>query len=473
MKRFAILIMISALIISCSEIAQQEITIEKKTEYTIKQKNDLISSYAQILAASINDMDLKKVIKKEAQIQFDGDYDILTSKFETLNLNEQEFTVRQRIAAQSIMTRSNENGFDGSLEELMDEIKKEFPNLQVSVPVHCDEWDPEKYTPMVAFLPYDFDERTATIIEAFDCEGNSHMLSATEEPEFPVIVVSISERIDAEGNPIFETDFSDNGTYIGDSATTKATLNTPTSFSLKHSTSRSLELYWDAIVSSGHYEVQRRALSENTFRTIAQLDGDENFYKDNGLTVGGKYSYRLRLVDGTDQSPYTQIMTSTAAERTCGERVKLVWTQMPETVLKNVESWGRGRPEIRIIVFYGVTAGGDAVKVRTDMISPTRNHIKDGCKQDLSIIESWDPNEDGASLAFVWMEEDGEGSYEVGSNILYEKKTEDGILTTGTHATYTGTFESQEIGRGYASWWDPYSTDYRQGIIFRLNKESI
>ena len=41
----------------------------------------------------------------------------------------------------------------------------------------------------------------------------------------------------------------------------------------------------------------KRALNQSTFTLIAQVDGDENFYKDDYLVAGTKYSYRLRLVD--------------------------------------------------------------------------------------------------------------------------------------------------------------------------------
>ena len=287
---------------ACSQEAKYDSFVEPTIDYTIDHKNDLISSYAQILASSIADAELRNTIKSEAQEQFDGDYDILISTLETLDLNEQNMTVKQKMLERPVLTRSSKGGFDGNLEDLMDEIKKVFPNLQVSVPVHCDEWDPDNYIPMVAFLPCDYDEDTIEYIEAFDIDGNTHILSAVEEPEYPVIVVSVSERIDENGNFLYDDDFSEKGAYIGNDPTTKATINTPTGISLKHSTARSFELYWDGVVSSGHYEIERRALNENTFSLIAQVDGDENFYKDNSLVAGTKYSYRLRLIDGTDQS---------------------------------------------------------------------------------------------------------------------------------------------------------------------------
>ena len=71
---------------------------------TIEQKNDLISSYAQILASSIVDAELRNTIKSEAQEQFDGDYDILISKFETLGLDNQNMTVKQKLSERPVLT---------------------------------------------------------------------------------------------------------------------------------------------------------------------------------------------------------------------------------------------------------------------------------------------------------------------------------------------------------------------------------
>lgn len=456
---------------ACSQEAKHDSFVEPTIDYTIDQKNDLISSYAQILASSIADTELRNTIKSEAQEQFDGDYDILISTLETLDLNEQNMTVKQKMSERPVLTRSAKGGFEGNLEDLMDEIKKVFPNLQVSVPVHCDEWDPDNYIPMVAFLPCDYDEDTIEYIEAFDIDGNTHILSAVEEPEYPVIVVSVSERIDENGNFLYDDDFSEKGAYIGNDPTTKATINTPTGISLKHSTARSFELYWDGVVSSGHYEIERRALNENTFSLIAQVDGDENFYKDNSLVAGTKYSYRLRLIDGTDQSAYTPIITSTASQRAVGEPLKLVWYEMDKETLQDVEIWINGRPEIRMIVFYGVNSGDDTAQVYNQLLSPTREHIKEGCNPDATIFTQWDPNTEGSVLTFVWVEEDPNGSYEIGAEVKYEHKFADGTLTSGVTGKYMGEFEDKEIGRGHMCWWDSYDTLFDQGIRFRLGKQ--
>lgn len=212
----------------------------------------------------------------------------------------------------------------------------------------------------------------------------------------------------------------------------------------------------------------KRALNQNTFTLIAQVDGDENFYKDDYLVAGTKYSYRLRFVDGADQSAYTSIITSTVSERTIGEPLKLVWYEMDKETLQNVEPWAQGRPEIRMIVFYGVNSGDDTAQVYNQLLSPTREHIKEGCDPNITIFTQWDPNTEGSVLTFVWIEEDPNGTYDVGAEVKYEHKLAGGTLTGGVNGSYHGEFEDKEIGRGHMCWWDSYNTLFDQGIRFRL-----
>ena len=118
MKRFTFIFIAIFIMMACSQEAKYDSFVEPTIDYTIDQKNDLISSYAQILASSIADAELRNTIKSEAQEQFDGDYDILISTLEALDLNEQNMTVKQKMSERPVLTRSSKGGFDGNLEDL-------------------------------------------------------------------------------------------------------------------------------------------------------------------------------------------------------------------------------------------------------------------------------------------------------------------------------------------------------------------
>lgn len=464
MKRLIFSAILATLITtSCSEDAKYDnLLIEDPVEYTDEEKNDLICSYAQILATAIEDNEVKNIIKNEAQQQFDGDYDILTSKLQDKTLSNNGMTLQHRMAETNVLTRSSEKGFKGDLMELLKEIQTVVPNLQVSVPVHCDDWDTENYTPLVAFKPGYYTDSYPETIKAFDSEGNVHILSRTEEPEFPVIVVSESERIKPDGTSIFDDECSEES--IKNLLLTKATLSTPTGLFLKHSTAGSFDLYWDAIVSDGYYQIDRRENGASAFTTIGNVDGDENFYKSSGLTPGQKYDYRIRLINGNDQSAYTSVVTSTASERSVNDPLKLVWYKIDPDFMKKIESWDSGRPELRITVFYGVNYSGDTGQYESHILSPTRNNLKDGCDPNFTIFNQWDPYNRGKALKVFWMEEDRDDgdTRTVNVSLNYENQQNNGNLAFATQITYTTTHQYYDLGTDEVCWWDSYATIYNE-----------
>ncbi len=86
--------------------------------------------------------------------------------------------------------------------DFLEKLKQAIPNLQVAVPIHCSEWDTKNYIPLVAFLPFDYNEENTESVIAYDAQGNTHILDVNIEPDVPVIVVGRSERVDENGNLI-------------------------------------------------------------------------------------------------------------------------------------------------------------------------------------------------------------------------------------------------------------------------------
>lgn len=461
MKKF-VLIILSVMIISCNKDVET-IAFKNNTEtYSVHQKNEMISSYAQILAASLNNTDLRNLIKSEADIQFDGDYDILTSHLHKKTFSLENVSVKSHLINNGIFTRSNENGFHGNLNELLTVIQKEFPNLQISIPIHCDEWNTNDYIPLVAYLPYDFDDQVATEVEAFDVNGNVHILSLEEEPEFPIIVVSISERVDKEENIL-----AYNLSY-GIDVSTKSNLNNVDDISLIHSSSGSVFLSWTPLSSTGKYEVWRMNDNQSVFSRVATLDISENSYKDVGLTNGLKYHYKIRVVNGDEEYPFSQIITTTASERSLGEPLKLVYYQMPKATLNDVEPWILGKPEFRLRIVYGTESGIEGTQIYSGSMSPTRAHIKDGCNPNKTILPEWDPNTTGSILTFDWKEEDSKGTFTFKIGASYESKLEGGTIKPSADFTYTTNLGDDVIGATHVYWWSPKSTNFDVGIKWKL-----
>lgn len=471
MKRIVILAYMVTVLLSCAKNSNEIIVDFPNKDYSVEEKTELISSYAQMLAASLGNSDLRKEIKKEACYMLDGDYDILAQRIHNVKLTKENRTVRDLMVNSCVITRSQMSGFEGNLDELISEIQRTFPNLQVSVPVHCEAWDAEKFVPLVAFKPYDFDSKTHTTIEAFDVEGNVHVLSAIEEPEFPVIVVSRSERILPNGTSKFDEDaFIET---LNGSPLTKATLATPTGLHIKHDAANSLGLYWDAINGEGYYVIQRRAYNESDFRNIAACDASKSFYLNSGLAAGKQYSYQIRHINGSDKSAYTPIITSTVSEREPKEPLKLVWYQLDESTLKIVEPWVDGRPEFRLIVCYRGVTGSNSISVYSKLLNPTRNHIKEGCNPDVTIFPNWDPDIEGSVLTVLWLEEDGldkEGPEELTINLMSEQQMGGGSVSAEVSAKYEVANEYYKLGEGNVYWWHSRSEVFDHGLKYQLGK---
>ncbi|HYV94278.1 MAG TPA: DUF3103 family protein [Chitinophagales bacterium] len=154
-----------------------------------KSINESLDKAALIVATSLQDPALRSFIKAEALKQFDGDYDVLYRSAKTIVING----------------RSLENIFSGATQARFSQagefesVISNVPNFQISVPVHCEEWNTDNDIPLVAISEKDADEKTLQQVKAYDSEGNIHFLSADAEPDMPVIVVGISERVDNNG----------------------------------------------------------------------------------------------------------------------------------------------------------------------------------------------------------------------------------------------------------------------------------
>jgi len=151
--------------------------------------NESLDNAALIVATSLKDRAVRSFIKAEALKQFDGDYDILYQSAKNTAINGSTL----------------ENIFSGNMQgrfsktNVFEKIISNVSNFQISVPVHCEEWNENNYTPLVAIAETGVNENELKPIKAYDSKGNIHWLNAQIQPDKPVIVVGISERIDETG----------------------------------------------------------------------------------------------------------------------------------------------------------------------------------------------------------------------------------------------------------------------------------
>lgn len=193
-----------------------------KTEYNLDMRD-----FAMAVSEAVNtNKSFRKLVKEEAMKMFDGDYDVLLSNiverqvdtnecnndinapnrivsnstvrdlfenaFHTLNEKNKLESVRAKQMIKSSNSRQNISAVQSTL---IDELIEEYPNLQISVPVHIEDLEDPNYFPPIAFIPEEYDEDKTLFVPAYK-EDEMYELNTQEIPESAVIVVGMNERID-------------------------------------------------------------------------------------------------------------------------------------------------------------------------------------------------------------------------------------------------------------------------------------
>lgn len=192
-----LIILSVSLLCSCLQEVQIE-SEEPESNYDIK-----IMSLAKAVNAAVREnTDYRCLIKEEVSKLVDGDYDYLFStSMNHLVVPSEEFITRSGCGEDVTVRELLSYYLDPSVLhtksslEYLDEILSEYPEMQISVPVHADEWNPETYIPAVAVIPENCEYPVTKTLPGIDADGNEIEIDAINEPDEPVIVVGLSERL--------------------------------------------------------------------------------------------------------------------------------------------------------------------------------------------------------------------------------------------------------------------------------------
>ena len=251
-----------------------EFSVEE-TAYNADMKV-LAGALHQAIASNSN---LSGVVKKEALKRFDGDVNVLLKdiapqkvKVETKG-GESEVSFADYLTSFLPATKSGENN-------LIDALQEEYPLLQIAIPVHAEEWDGVS-VPKIAFVPENNVESENEPIPAINENGEWIMMSATKEPDEPVIVLSQNER---SGDIII----------LPDSVITNVDLplvKTPdTPNNLKGEILNDfIYLTWDKVSEAEFYRVYRKGVNEDKYKVV--YSGKNEYYSDKSLVANQYYHY--------------------------------------------------------------------------------------------------------------------------------------------------------------------------------------
>lgn len=147
-----------------------------------------LAAIARVLSYAVADPVVRRAIYQGVSIRFNGAPEILLSE---LNQNTAfAGSVRNAISRRQL----SEIGV--TLQSFAGILAK-YPSLHVAVPVRLNEWTGAAYVPIVAVAHRGGDEFGP--VQAYQAGGQSVILSGSEAPTRPVIVVGLNERTDVQG----------------------------------------------------------------------------------------------------------------------------------------------------------------------------------------------------------------------------------------------------------------------------------
>lgn len=142
-----------------------------------------LTRLAPIVAKTIHeDPSFKKILGAEIAKKFDNDYDVL------FDVMTNKVNAKGEFFSKALAQRSA----DLSIQSLADSI----PYLNISIPVHFDQWSTYDGPIYVIPLRYDIDDMEIEALPGYDAQGNVKMFEMSAPPDYPVIVLGINERID-------------------------------------------------------------------------------------------------------------------------------------------------------------------------------------------------------------------------------------------------------------------------------------
>lgn len=211
-------------------------------------------------------------VKTEALKCFDGDVDVLLKditpqiiSISTKN-GDRELSVGEYLSEFIPQTKSGG-------ESLIDFLQETYPLLQIAIPVHAEEWDGIT-VPKIAFVPENNIESEKKPIPAIDEDGQWILMSATEEPKEPVIVLSLNER---------------SSNYVVSSPSLPAPINLTA-----QAVNDYIDLSWTAVPHVSFYRIYRKSPADSDF--VYHGTSSSPFYNDYSLKANTVYYYCVKSV---------------------------------------------------------------------------------------------------------------------------------------------------------------------------------
>lgn len=365
-----------AMLSSCSSDELDSALDSTNVDASTNIKNEPGEEFAKILARSLNDKDMHSFILETAFNQFDGDNNFLIipnldSKPATKSSNT-KLTFREMLSKNSNALTKSSGAIN--LDELLIKIEKEFPLQQIYV-MNEEVWDTTLRSPLVVYLPNDFDEKNTLWVKGYDTKGNVYQLNAQDDfEEEPIIVVSQNERTVSVSKEKVDAD----GKYKGASPIYQ---------------NNNYNYY---LLEDIEYPIVSNSIE------IPLKDEMEVLLSSKLITKANTQCYRALHTYQKDYINRVRITNKSA------------W--------KSIEAALKGDPELYVNIVYGAKSKGNRQITSMYKYVGTgygrRRKIKWATK-DIDIIR-WSRNDNGESMKYIWGEKDGRDDNGITVNFTVE-----------------------------------------------------
>lgn len=297
-------LLVLLLMIGLFACQKDEINKVEQAKYMDTEHNQKLSQLAISVNKAISNKSFRNLIKDEAQKKFDGDFDILIKDIVNKpveNHLKNKFSGKENVTVKELLEEYFPDSYKKKFKSgssIIDDLVKRYPDLQISVPVHNEEWDPDNYIPVVSFIPEEYEDQTIKSIPAFNNNDEEISIDAVNEPSEPVIVIGHNERM-----MIIEPDDTP----------------PPTPSNLTGiCTEAGIRLNWNMPSNADHantwgYYVYRKSSSNTSYQLKSIVNGVNNrFFDDNSVVAGAVYSYYVMAYRDNLKSPASNYITVTA-----------------------------------------------------------------------------------------------------------------------------------------------------------------
>ena len=280
MKKILYFTLFASVLLSCNKYEQSSKSSLLNDTHNLMntEYNNKVASLATALHQALcenNQLGLK--VKEEALKRFDGDVNVLLTDLLPQTIEKQTKSGKEEISIKEYLTLFLPKTKSGE-SNLLEALQEMNPTLQVAIPVHSEDWDGVS-VPKIAFVPENNVESERKPIPAIDENGKWISMSATQEPNEPVIVLSLNERV-----PVINDSLIIKPTIVTQpSAPTNLTANVYGDV---------IEMVWDKNnqVTGGYY-LYRKSLYDDSFQKIATIKANTASYADFNLVACQYYRY--------------------------------------------------------------------------------------------------------------------------------------------------------------------------------------